>query len=127
MLHAKFISNLLEKIWVVLAPVLCASKITVTLPLLALPLPPLNFLLTILFKIHGLSYLFFRSDNYNSPEFGKKKLQKFDCATLCSNHVRIKINTQQTHEEHVMSNYAFTVKQDAITTVIKCTLSIYSD
>lgn len=46
---------------------------SVTLPLLALPLPPLNFPLTILFKIHGLSYLFFRSDNYNSPEFAKKK------------------------------------------------------
>lgn len=28
-------------------------------PLLAVLLPPLNFPLTILFKIHGLSYLFF--------------------------------------------------------------------
>lgn len=28
-------------------------------PLLALPLPPFNFPLSILFKIHGRSYLFF--------------------------------------------------------------------
>lgn len=40
-------------------------------PLLALPLPPLNFPLTVLFKIHGLSYLFFENDNYNSPESAK--------------------------------------------------------
>lgn len=40
-------------------------------PLPAMPLPPLNFPLTILFKIHGLSYLFFGNDNYNSPESAK--------------------------------------------------------
>lgn len=39
--------------------------------LLALPLPPLNFPLTILFKIHGLSYLFFGNYNYNSLQSAK--------------------------------------------------------
>lgn len=67
MLHVKFISNLLGKIWLALAPELNHSHSP-------LPLPPLNFPLTILFKIHGLSYLFFfffENDNCNSPEPAK--------------------------------------------------------
>lgn len=44
-------------------------------PLLALPFPPFNFPLSILFKIHGLSYLFFGNDNYNSLESARSALK----------------------------------------------------
>lgn len=78
MLHVKFTSNLLGRMWVGLSPEPCASKITAILPCL----PCLSFLLisplSRLFKIHGLSYRFFRNDDYNSPESVKNAPKKRD-------------------------------------------------
>lgn len=57
-------------------------------PLLAMPLPPLNFPLTLLFKIHGLSYLFLEMIII-IPQSLPKVLKKLDYGTL-SKHVHIK-------------------------------------
>lgn len=46
-------------------------------PLFTMPLPPLNFPLTILFKIHGLSYLFLEMITI-IPQSLPKVLQKLD-------------------------------------------------